>query len=133
MYSSHLKAVSENCNALSLYFHVSMLQTFKKILPLFSFLCCVPRHQPFNLDIQQLENDTAEITPCFCLDLSLITPAFSHPAPTYIPCGDSHLSQLTPGMPPWSNRQLFVLGGGVKPLSRLLLIGLRRLLLSGSS
>lgn len=57
---------------------------------------------------------------------------FSFPAPTYIPCGDSHLSQLTPGMPPWSNRQLFVLGwGGVKPLSGLLLIGRRRLVLWG--
>lgn len=91
----------------------------------------------FNPDIQQLETHTAEITPCFCLDLSLITPAFSLPAPTYIPCGDSHLSPPTPGMPPWPNRQLFVLeggvggGGGVKPLSRLLLIGLQRLLLSG--
>lgn len=89
----------------------------------------VSLHQTFNPNIQQLETHTAEITPSFCLDLSLITPAFSLPAPTYIPCGDSHLSLLTPGMPPWPNRQLFVLGG-VKPLSRLLLIGLRRLLLS---
>lgn len=38
-------------------------------------------HQPFNPDVQQLEAHTAKITPSLCLDLSLITPAFSNPAP----------------------------------------------------
>lgn len=86
-------------------------QELDKVLLLFFFLCCaVPLHQPFKPDIQQLETHTAEITPCFCLDLSLITPVFSLPTPKYIPCGDSHLSPLTPEMPPWPNRQLFVLG-----------------------
>lgn len=64
--------------------------------------------QTFNPDIHQLKSQAAEITPCFCLDLSLITSAFILPAPTYIPCGDSHL-----------------------PLNRLLVIGLRRAVLVG--
>lgn len=69
--------------------------------------------QTFNPDIHQLKSQAAEITPCFCLDLSLITSAFILPAPTYIPCGDSHLSQLTPGMmAARPNTQLFVIGQG---------------------
>lgn len=35
----------------------------------------------------------------FVFDLSLITLAVNLPAPTYTPCGDSHLSRLTPTMP----------------------------------
>lgn len=102
----------------------------KKNKNVFIFLCCsygVAFQQTFNPDIHPPGNPHAEITPRFCLDLSLITPAFGFPAPTYTPCGGSHLSLLTPGTPPWPNRQLFVLGegGGVKPLSRLLLIGPR--------
>lgn len=69
--------------------------------------------KPFNPDVQQLVTHTAEITLGFCPDLSLITAAVNPPNPgsppqlPRIPCGGSHLSPASPGIPTPHSR-LFV-------------------------
>lgn len=97
------KKPSKLCVCVCVYMYILLDE---KCISFFLLRCAVLRLQTSNgWKPTLLKQHHAFVLTC----LWLLQSSASQP-PTHIPCGDSHLSPLTPEMPPWPNRQLFVLG-----------------------